>query len=78
MKLSMINSAAPDADRAVGDVERWPRPALVMKKQEVDHAPDREPVPDIPEGAAQDQREAEAIHGTAAALQKPGNDNRRA
>ena len=38
MKLSMISSAAPIADRAVGDVERRPRPALVVEKQEVDHA----------------------------------------
>ena len=50
-----------DADRAVGDVERGPRPAFVVEQQEVDDAPDREAVPEIAERAAQDQREAETV-----------------
>ncbi len=60
-----------DADRAVGDVERRPRPAAVVEEQKVGHAADHDPVPEIAERAAKDQRESGAHEAAAAALQHP-------
>ena len=49
-----------DGDRAVGDVERRPRPARVVEQQEVDDLAEREAIAEVAERAAQDQREAGA------------------
>jgi len=45
-------------DRAVGDVERRVAPLAPVEEQEVHDLSDRDPVPQVPQRAAEDQREA--------------------
>ena len=60
-KLSRISSAAPTVIALSATLNAGHDQPRVVEQQEVDHAPDRDAVPEVAERAAQDQREPEAI-----------------
>ena len=66
-----------DGDRAVRDIECRPRPAAIMEQQKVDDLADGDAIPEIAQGASQDQRETGAQHATAAALQHVDEEHTR-
>src|SRR5678816_1893755 len=72
-----------DGDRAVGDVERREIPAAIMDEQEIDDVAKHQPIVEVAERAADDEREPRAKECAAAATQQPrhrdarGNRDRR-
>src|SRR2546430_15971632 len=63
-----------DRDGGVGDVERRPMPAEGMEIEEVDHLAEAQPVDDVAERPAQDQRQPAAKHRLRRRAQKQHAD----
>src|SRR6185295_1633087 len=66
-----------DGNRTVSRVERWIGPLRIMKQKKVDDPAKREPIPQVAERTAHDERQAEAVHRAAATPQEPSDDKRR-
>src|SRR5689334_308075 len=65
-----------DGDSAVGNVESRIVPMLPVEKQKVHDAPERETIPEITEGATEDERESRAVPTIAASSEQPDDENR--
>src|SRR5258706_11984457 len=65
-----------DRDRAVGNIESRIVPTLPMEKQEIDHAAERQAIPEIAQRTTEDEREPGAIPGVAAFAQQPDDKGR--
>ena len=64
-------------DRRIGDVECRKRPSIIVEQQEVHHLAQHDPVAEVADRAAEDQREAGAVDRAAAALQQPRDQDDR-
>src|SRR6266568_8692560 len=60
-----------DRDRAVGNIESRIVRTLPMEKQEIDHAAERQAIPEIAQRTTEDERKPGAIPAVAALAQQP-------
>src|SRR5690242_8933607 len=64
----------PDGDRAVGKVECRIVPMPPVEKQKVDDVTERQPIPEIPQAAAENQRKARAVPPITAPAKQPDDE----
>ena len=73
---SRISSAGADRDRGVGDVERRKVPAAGVQQHEVDDVSELDAVPEVPDRAAEDEREPGAEQPLPRVAQQEPSDQR--